>query len=89
MEKVASGNLVNFVDRRLHPVRLSVGLLNRLQEESKAGGTQNIPRELLQSITSTIEIFIEDFELNCLPPGDGKKGSDKADAPRVTQSRVS
>jgi hypothetical protein len=89
MEKAASGNVSNFVDRRLHPVRLSVGLLNRLLEDTKSGTPLNINRELLHSVTSTIELFIEDFEMNCMPPGDAKKGADKADSPRVTQSRVS
>jgi len=30
MEKAITGNVAGFVDRRLHPVRLSIGHLNRL-----------------------------------------------------------
>ena len=88
MEKVASGNLANFVDRRLHPVRLSVGLLNRLMEDATGGAALNVNRDLLFSISSTIELFIEDFEANCLPPGETRKGLEKSDSPRVTQTRV-
>jgi hypothetical protein len=88
MEKAASANLASYVDRRLHPVRLSVGLLNRLMEDAKGASALNVNRDLLFSISSTIELFIEDFEANCLPPGEARKGLDKTDTPRVTQTRV-
>jgi len=53
----------------------------------------SINRDLLLSITSTFELFIEDFETSCLgiaPAQEDKKGDGKvADSPRVTQTRVS
>jgi len=60
-------------------------------------GKININGDLLQSITSTIELFLEDFESNCLgvsPAMDEKKKSqvmsDKiTESPRITQTRVS
>jgi hypothetical protein len=93
MEKAVSGNVAGFVDRRLHPVRLSISHLNRLLEGSRQGSVVNVNRDLLLSITSTIELFIEDFESNSLPGSsstDEKKGHDKiTESPRVTQTRIS
>lgn len=92
MEKAVSGNVGGYVDRRLHPVRLSIGHLNRLLEGSRSGSMVNVNRDLLYSITSTLELFIEDFESNCLSGsgGEEKKGSEKiTESPRVTQTRVS
>ena len=92
MEKSGSSNVLGFIDRRLHPVRLSVSHLNRLLEGTRSGGMLNINRDLLLSITSTLELFVEDFELNYAPPStEDKKTREKAPAegPRITQSRVS
>ncbi|MFH1998585.1 MAG: hypothetical protein ABIK28_02840 [Planctomycetota bacterium] len=94
MEKAVSGNLANFVDRRLHPVRLSIGHLNRLLENNKNNASINVNRELLVSITSTLEIFLEDFEDSCTGSKssfDDRKTVDNkiSETPRVTQTRVS
>lgn len=90
MEKAATGNITSYIDRRLHPVRLSISHLNQILEGTKAGTALSINRDLLLSITSTLEIFLEDFELQRGPVSAAEsKGADKADSPRVTQSRVS
>lgn len=94
MEKAVSGNVAGYVDRRLHPVRLSIGHLNRLLDGSKSGSVVSINRDLLFSITSTLELFIEDFETSALgttpSSTEEKKGADKiTESPRVTQTRIS
>jgi hypothetical protein len=92
MEKAVSSNVTGFVDRRLHPVRLSISHLNRLLEGTRSGAMLNLNRDLLVSITSTLELFIEDFEKTYVPaPVEEKKtsGKEAADSPRVTQTRVS
>ena len=93
MEKAVSGNIAAYVDRRLHPVRLSISHMNKLLEGTRSGSTVSINRDLLLSIASTIEIFMEDFEINCLgssPGSEDKKAESKiGDSPRVTQTRVS
>lgn len=94
MEKAVSGNVVNFVDRRLHPVRLSIGHLNKLLDSNKSNASVNVNRELLVSITATLEIFLEDFEDSCTSTKSGfddRKTVDNkvSEAPRVTQTRVS
>ncbi len=93
MEKTTSGNITGFVNRRLHPVRLGIGHLNRVLEGSRSGSMVNVNRDLIQSVTSTLEIFLEDFESKCLESGglpEEKKSHEKlAETPRVTQTRVS
>lgn len=89
MEKTVV-HVANFVDRRLHPVRLSIGILSRLIEGNRGGVNVSINRDLLISIASTLEIFIEDFEKNCPVVASSEDKKEKAaDGPRVTQSRVS
>jgi hypothetical protein len=92
MEKQVSSKMVSQIERRLHPVRLSVGYLNNLLESAR-GGTVTADRNLLYSITSTLEIFIEDFETQFLggqAGSDDRKGGDREtkETPRVTQTRV-
>lgn len=92
MEKAASGNIGVYVDRRLHPVRLSIGHLNKILEGTRPGTMLNVNRDLLYSIVSTLELFVEDFEANCLGTGRGeeKKTVEKiTETPRITQTRVS
>ena len=92
MEKAVPGNVVENVNRRLHPVRLSISHLNKILEGSKTGTMLNVNRDLLLSITSTMEIFLEDFEASYMPGGEASdtKSKDKVtEVPRVTQTRVS
>ena len=90
MEKAAT-NITQYIDRRLHPVRLSISHLNQILEGAKPGAMLSVNRDLLLSITSTLEIFLEDFEHQRGPAsGVEAKGAEKpVDSPRVTQSRVS
>ncbi len=92
MEKAVPGNVTVYINRRLHPVRLGIGHLNKLLEGTKSGTMLNVNRDLLVSIASTLELFIEDFEIysgSDTHPGYERKTSEKAgDTPRVTQSRV-
>ena len=91
MEKAVPGNITVNINRRLHPVRLGIGHLNKLLEGTKGGTMLNVNRDLLVSIASTLELFIEDFEIYAASdtPGYERKTSEKvADTPRVTQSRV-
>ncbi|MBU0754355.1 MAG: hypothetical protein KJ645_04400 [Planctomycetes bacterium] len=91
MEKTITGNMVDLIDRRLHPVRLGIGHLNKVIESSRSGSV-SVDRDLLFSIISTLEIFVEDFENQYL----GNRGSEErktvdsklTDSPRVTQTRV-
>jgi hypothetical protein len=91
MEKAVSGNITGYIDRRLHGVRLGLSHLNKMLEGTRSGSTVSINRDLLVSISSTIEIFIEDFEVSCLGASPAQEGKDakSADSPRVTQTRVS
>jgi len=93
MEKAISGNVASLVDRRLHPVRLSIGHLNKVLEGARSSNQLSIDRDLLFSITSTLEIFVEDFENHILgsrPAVEEKRPLDgkMPDSPRVTQTRV-
>jgi len=58
-----------YVNRRLHPVRVTLTLLN--QEMQKGGKEVTIPRSLLESVVSTVEIFVEDCERVMHKPAQG------------------
>ncbi|MHC4943503.1 MAG: hypothetical protein ACYTG7_10855 [Planctomycetota bacterium] len=90
MEKAVSGNAVTLIDRRLHPVRLGISQLANLLEGGRSGGSVTIDHDTLYSIVTTLEIFMEDFETQCLGGSSAKdkKADAKADSPRVTQTRV-
>ncbi len=51
-----------YIDRRLHPVRVAIGLLNH--ELVLAGGESvvTIDKEVLRSIVETTQLFVEDFD---------------------------
>ncbi len=84
MEKTKVSNIGDFTNRHLHPVRLAIGHLNRVLAANKGSSSVNLERELLESITATIEIFIEDFETNC----DTTERKSTVNEPRVSQTRV-
>lgn len=52
-----------FVATRLHPLRVTLRLLDRELELAK-GEEVPLPRELLESVTRTLELFIGDFDVN-------------------------
>jgi hypothetical protein len=51
-----------FVDRRLHPVRVALGLMNHELELARADQAVNVDKEVLRSLIETMQMFIEDFE---------------------------
>ncbi len=66
-----------FVNRRLHPVRVTLSLLGHELEGSK-GKDVTIPRHLLESVISTVEIFVEDCERAMPRQGGGQQQGDGA-----------
>ena len=73
-----------YVGRRLHPMRITVSLLHHELEGSK--GDVTISRSLLESVISTMEIFIEDCE-RAMPKGGGDKGEGGADKKYVDTAK--
>lgn len=59
-----------YVARRLHPVRLTVSLLHHEIERAKGNKDVSLSREMLESVISTMEIFIEDCD-RAMPKGGG------------------
>lgn len=51
-----------YIDRRLHPVRVAIGLLNHEHELAGSENTVNIDKEALRSIIETLTLFVEDFD---------------------------
>ena len=51
-----------FLARRLHPVKISIDLLNHELELAKSEKEVTLRKEQLESIINTLEIFIEDYE---------------------------
>ncbi len=88
MDRQKNVDLPAFTDRRLHPVRLGIGHLNRILVSNKGNATVTVDRALLESVTATLEIFVEDFEVSYRPAKEEKKTLVEQQ-PRVTQTRVS
>ncbi len=55
-------DLGKFVERRLHPVRVSVSLMNQQLELAKGGKDVVVDADLFESLISTLEIFLEDYD---------------------------
>ena len=53
-----------FVDRRLHPVRILLGLLNHEMELARGESTLTLDREVVRSLIETVTLFVEDFEVS-------------------------
>lgn len=51
-----------YIDRRLHPVRVAMGLLNHEIELSGSEGVVSLDKDLLRSVVETTLLFIEDFD---------------------------
>ncbi len=51
-----------FVDRRLHPVRVALGLMNHELELARGDNVVTLDREVLRSLIETMSMFVEDFE---------------------------
>lgn len=61
-----------FVSRRMHPVRVTVGLLNRELDGAK-GDEVAMDREMLESVINTLEIFIGDYDVNFKKAAGGRE----------------
>lgn len=51
-----------YIDRRLHPVRVTLGLLNHELELAGGENVVTIDREVLRSVIETTQLFVEDFD---------------------------
>ncbi len=80
------GDVGKFIYRRLHPVRVTVNLLNQQLELAKAGKDVTIDRNLYQSIVSTFELFLEDFDERVAIAGASDR-SEKSDKKFVESSK--
>jgi len=74
-------DIAKYVSRRLHPVRVTVSLLNGEMERNK-GKEVTIPRHLLESVVSTVEIFLEDCDraMSKQQQGGGSGGGEQGGA---------
>jgi len=61
MEKLEGSNLVEYLNRRLHPVKVTVNLLAR-ELELATGDSVTLSKEDVVSIITALDIFIEDYE---------------------------
>jgi len=86
MDKSKVSDFTVYTDRRLHPVRLGIGHLNRLLAANKGSATITTDRALLESVTATLELFVEDFEQNFRLREEKKTVT--PETPRVAQTRV-
>jgi hypothetical protein len=53
-----------FVDRRLHPVRVALGLMNHELELARGDNVVTLDREMVRSLIETMSMFVEDFEVS-------------------------
>jgi hypothetical protein len=54
--------MAKYVERRLHPMRVTTNLLHHELELAKGNKDVTMDRELLESVLATLEIFLEDFD---------------------------
>lgn len=55
-------DIAKFVDRRLHPVRVTLGLMNHELELARGDSTVTLDQEMMRSLIETVSMFVEDFE---------------------------
>jgi hypothetical protein len=55
-------SLSDFVSRRMHPVKVTIGLLRHEMNSHTKGEVTEISKHLLNSAVSTLELFVEDYE---------------------------
>lgn len=60
--EVMTMDVSKFVDRRLHPVRVALGLMNHELELARGDNTVTLDREMVRSLIETMSMFVEDFE---------------------------
>ena len=61
MEKLEGSSLVEYLNRRLHPVKVTVNLLAR-ELELATGESVTLSKDDIVSIITTLDIYIEDYE---------------------------
>jgi len=61
MEKLEGSSLVEFLNRRLHPVKVTVNLLAR-ELELATGESVTLSKDDVVSIITALDVFIEDYE---------------------------
>ena len=74
-----------YIDRRLHPVRVSIGLLNHELELASGESVVSVDKEVLRSVVETCSLFVEDFDrsLGKLKEKSGKHFINTAAATKV------
>lgn len=78
-----------FVDRRLHPVRVTLGLMNHELELARGENTVTLDREMVRSLIETVSMFVEDFETTWRAVKDnGQKKFAQAGATQPTGTKV-
>jgi len=55
-------SLSDFVSRRLHPVKVTISLMQHELAHNSKGDSTEMSRHLLSSAVSTLELFVEDYE---------------------------
>ncbi len=56
-------SLSDFVSRRMHPVKVTISLLRHEINVHSKGEVTEMSKHLLNSAISTIELFVEDYEM--------------------------
>ena len=62
MEKTADANIGNFVHRRMSQIKVLAKLVEHELEAAKSAKDVTLPRDLVENVLDTLEIFVEDFE---------------------------
>jgi len=72
MEKLEGSSLVEYLNRRLHPVKVTVNLLAR-ELELASGDSVTLSKEDVVSIINALDIFIEDYDRVTKLPAEKKE----------------
>jgi hypothetical protein len=59
-----------YVEKRLHPTRVTVNLLHHELELAKGSKDITLDRELVESVVATLELFLEDFDSKFRTPSE-------------------
>jgi hypothetical protein len=77
-----------FVDRRLHPVRVALNLMNHELELNRNDQMVSLDRETLRSLMETFQIFVEDFETSYRAAKDVAQKKFVSAGPTTTTAKV-
>lgn len=72
-------SLSDFVSRRLHPVKVTIELLNHEVAKNTDKGVTHLKAGLLNSAIQTIMMFVEDYDklMEKTTPGGGRPASER------------